>query len=79
MADGQPTALGTGCHTGSETSVGLPGEQKLYVRRAAQPATCDLNHILTSCEQFEKRPSKDDIVKMEELSVRWLSAIAVRT
>ena len=27
-------ALGTGCHPGSETSVGLPGQQKLYVRRS---------------------------------------------
>ena len=34
MSDGQPSALGTGCHPGSETSVGLPGEQKLYVRRS---------------------------------------------
>ena len=34
MADIQPNALGTGCHPGSETSVGLPGQQKLYVRRS---------------------------------------------
>ena len=34
MADIQPSALGTGCHPGSETSVGLPGQQKLYVRRS---------------------------------------------
>ena len=27
-------ALGTGCHPGSETSVGLQGEQKLCVRRS---------------------------------------------
>ena len=33
-ADGQPSALGTGCHPGSETSVGLPRQQKLYVRRS---------------------------------------------
>ena len=32
MADIQPSALGTGCHPGSETSVGLPGQHKLYVR-----------------------------------------------
>ena len=29
IADGQPSALGTGRHLGSETSVGLPGEQTL--------------------------------------------------
>ena len=34
MADIQPSALGTGCHPGSETSVGLSGQQKLYVRRS---------------------------------------------
>ena len=34
MADGQPSALRTGRHPGSETSVGLPGEQKLHVRRS---------------------------------------------
>ena len=34
MADIQPNALGTCCHPGSETSVGLPGQQKLYVRRS---------------------------------------------
>ena len=34
IADIQPSALGTGCHPGSETSVGLPGQQKLYVRRS---------------------------------------------
>ena len=33
MADGEPSALGIGRHPGSETSVGLPGEQNLYVRR----------------------------------------------
>ena len=31
MADGQPSALGTGRHPGNETSVGLPGEQNLYL------------------------------------------------
>ena len=34
MADGQPSALGTGCHPGSETPVGLQGQQQLYVRRS---------------------------------------------
>ena len=34
MADGQPSALGTGHLSGSDTSVGPPGEQKLYVRRS---------------------------------------------
>ena len=34
MAAIQLSALGTGCHPGSETSVGLPGQQKLYVRRS---------------------------------------------
>ena len=34
MADSQPSALGTGRHPGSKVSVGLPGEQKLYVRRS---------------------------------------------
>ena len=52
MADGQPSALRTSCHTGSETSVVLPGEQELYV---CSVATCDLNHILTSCEHFAER------------------------
>ena len=32
MADDQPSARGTGPHPGIETSVGLPGERKLYVR-----------------------------------------------
>ena len=34
MADGQPSALETGRHPGCETSVGLPGEHKLYVRHS---------------------------------------------
>ena len=34
MADGQPSALWTGRHSGRETSEGLPGEKKLYVRRS---------------------------------------------
>ena len=34
LADGQPSALETGRHPGSETSVGLLGQQQLYVRRS---------------------------------------------
>ena len=31
-----------------------------------------------TCKHFGKRPSKDDIAKMEEWSVQWLSAIGCR-
>ena len=39
-------------------------------------ATCDLNHIMTSCTHFGEIPSKDDIVEMEGRAVRWMSAVA---
>ena len=39
-------------------------------------ATCDLNHITTSCTHFEKRSSKDDSAIMKDRSVQWLSAAA---
>ena len=55
MTDGQPSALGTCRHPSSETPVGLPGEQTL-----CGTATCDLDHILTSCKHFGERPSKDE-------------------
>ena len=71
MVDSQPSALGTGCHPGCETSVGLQGQQKLYVRR-----TCDLNHILMSCTHFGERPSVEDIAEMKDGYVQWLRAIA---
>ena len=39
-------------------------------------ATCDLNHIMTSCTHFGVIPSKDDIAEMEGRAVRWMSAVA---
>ena len=39
-------------------------------------ATCDLNHIMTSCTHFGEIPSKDDIAEMEGRAVRWMSAVA---
>ena len=39
-------------------------------------ATCDLNHIMTSCTHFGERPSLDDIAEMKDVYVRWLRAIA---
>ena len=39
-------------------------------------ATCDLNHIMTSCTHFGEIPSKDDIAEMEGRVVRWMSAVA---
>ena len=39
-------------------------------------ATCDLNHIMTSCTHFGELPSKDDIAEMEGRAVRWMSAVA---
>ena len=30
LADILPSALGTGCHPGSETSMGLPGREKNF-------------------------------------------------
>ena len=42
-------------------------------------ATCDLNHIMTSCAHFGERPSVDDIAEMKDGYVRWLRAIAETT
>ena len=39
-------------------------------------ATCDLNHIMTSCTHLGERPSLDDIAEMKDGYVRWLRAIA---
>ena len=39
-------------------------------------ATCDLNHIMTSCTHFGEIPSKADIAEMEGRAVRWMSAVA---
>ena len=39
-------------------------------------ATCDLNHIMTSCTHFGERPCLDDIAGMKDGYVRWLRAIA---
>ena len=39
-------------------------------------ATCDLNHIMTSCTHVGEIPSKDDIAEMEGRAVRWMSAVA---
>ena len=35
-------------------------------------ATCDLNHIMTSCTHFGERPSLDDIAEMKDVYGRWL-------
>ena len=54
MADGQPSTFGTGRHPGSETSVGLPGEQELYVRRShirSQPHYDELQTLREVTEQ----------------------------
>ena len=42
-------------------------------------ATCDLNHIMMSYTHCEEKPSKDDVGKMKDRSVRWLSAVADTT
>ena len=46
MADGQPSALGTGRHPGSKTSEGLRGRARTVYMCGAD--TCDLNDILMS-------------------------------
>ena len=48
-------------------------EYKHYICGAA---TCDLNHIMTSCTHFGEIPSKDDIAEMEGRALRWMSAVA---
>ena len=55
MADGQPSALGTGCHPGSETSVGLPGQQKLYVRRSHMRPEPHHDELHTLRRETERR------------------------
>ena len=52
-------------------------EMVLYCMCGA--ATCDLNHIMTSCTHFGEIPSKDDIAEMEGRAVRWMSAVADTT
>ena len=42
-------------------------------------ATCDLNHIMTSCTHFGERPSLDGFAEMKDGYVRWLSAVVVTT
>ena len=39
-------------------------------------ATCDLNHIMTSCTHFGERPSVDDIAEIKDGYVRWPSTVA---
>ena len=46
MADSQSSALGTGCHLGSETSVGLPGGVTFFYACFGQPP-CSTNFQLT--------------------------------
>ena len=75
MADGQPSALGTGRHPAAKHMWGYR-ESKNCMCGAA---TCDLNHIMTSCTHFGERPSVDDIAEMKDGYVRWLSAIADTT
>ena len=55
MAGGQPSALGTGCHSGSETSVGLPGQQKLYVRRSNMRPEPHHDELHTLRRETERR------------------------
>ena len=42
-------------------------------------ATCDLNHIVTSCPHFGERSSVDDIAEKKDGYVLWLSAVADTT
>ena len=55
-------------HPGSESSVGLPGQQKLYVRRS---------HMWPEPHHDELHTfrSLDDIAEMKDGYVRWLRAI----
>ena len=69
---GQPSALRTGCHPGSEASVGLQGEWNLCVRRGH---ICELGHIMTNCRHFGERPNRDEIAGMEDRAVRWMNAV----
>ena len=39
-------------------------------------ATCDLNHIMTTCTHFGERSSVDDVGKMDDRSVQSLNAVA---
>ena len=55
MADGQPSALGTSRHAGSETSVGLPGGQKLYVRRSHMRPEPHHDELHTFRRESERR------------------------
>ena len=55
MADGQPSALGTGSHPGSETSVGLPGEQELYERRSHMQSQPHSGELRTFRGETERR------------------------
>ena len=47
--------------------------------RAKNAATCDLNHIMTSCTYFGERPNVEDSAEMKDGYVRWLSAVADTT
>ena len=76
MADGQPSALGTGYHPGSDSSVRLPRESKNCMCDAA---TCDLNHIMMSCKHFGERSSRDDFAKMKDRYLQWLSVVTDTT
>ena len=55
MADGQPSPLGSGRHPSSETSVGLPGEQKLYVRRTHMRSWPHSDEVQTFRGETEQR------------------------
>ena len=55
MADGQPSALGTSRHAGSETSVGLSGGQKLYVRRSRMRPEPHHDELHTFRRETERR------------------------
>ena len=73
MADDQPVALGTSPHPGSKTSVGLPREQNLYVRRGHMRSWPHYDELPTFRGETKQRRD----ATLEGRAVRWLSAVAV--
>ena len=58
----------------------LTGETAVRLS-SSPPATCDLNHIMTSCTYIisGEIPSVDDIAEMKDGYLRWLSAVVDTT
>ena len=82
MADGQPSALGTGCHPGSETSVGLPWEQTMYVRRSymrSEPYHDELYTFRGDTKQRRHRRNGGSSCAMDERRCGHDMMIAIST